>query len=123
MIFTLKQFKKLKKKRISLVKTKWLFASPQKKCECVKVLKMSPKKPNSAKRSVGVFKVSKKKKEIRLYIPGIGHSITMYTTGLFRGGKTQDLPSIRYKVIRGALNVSGVSGRTKARSKYGVKRK
>ena len=58
-----------------------------------------------------------------MYIPGIKHTISQHTTLLYRGGKTQDLPRLRYKVIRGALNVGGVVGRTKARSKYGVKRK
>lgn len=118
-------YHRIKTYRVNFVakaRTKWLFCSPQKRCECVRVLKASPKKPNSAKRAVGISKVSKRRKEIFIFIPGIGHTITTFTSGLFRGGKTQDLPRMYYKVIRGGLNISGVLNRTKARSKYGVRR-
>ena len=99
-----------------------MFKSPQKRGDCIKTLKLSPKKPNSAERAAAHIWVRGNKKKIYVYIPGIKHTISQHTTLLYRGGKTQDLPRLRYKVIRGALNVGGVVGRTKARSKYGVKR-
>lgn len=84
---------------------------------------MSPKKPNSAERSAAHILIRGKPKKLYVFIPGVKHSISQHTSILYRGGKTQDLPRMRYKVIRGALSVSGVIGRTKGRSKYGVKRK
>jgi len=104
------------------IKTPKLFGCPQKRGETLKILKQNPKKPNSADRAVAFVKVFKKKKTVFAYIPGISHNISTHTSLLYRGGLTQDLPRMRYKVVRGALNVSGVVGRTKARSKYGSRR-
>lgn len=113
-----------KKRRIGYVKLKnrWLFGCPQRRGECIRALKQSPKKPNSAERSVAYVRVPQYRKKLFVYIPGIKHSITTHTTLLYRGGKTQDLPRMQYKVIRGAIHATPVAGRTKARSKYGVKR-
>jgi small subunit ribosomal protein S12 len=105
--------RKIKKKR-----TKALKGSPQKKGDCLRVFKMSPKKPNSAKRSVARVLLSNKKKT-SVYIPGIGHNIQKHSTILVRGGRAQDLPGVNFRAIRGKFDLERVFGRKKSRSKYG----
>jgi small subunit ribosomal protein S12 len=83
---------------------------------------MTPRKPNSATRSVVRIKIIKTKVLLTAYIPGIGHKLTKYSTILFRGGRTQDLPGLKYKVIRGKHDLAPVIGRRTSRSKYGIKR-
>jgi small subunit ribosomal protein S12 len=108
--------RKIKKKR-----TKALKGSPQKKGDCLRVFKMSPKKPNSAKRSVARVLLSNKKKT-SVFIPGIGHNIQKHSTILVRGGRAQDLPGVNFRAIRGKFDLEKVSGRKKSRSKYGGER-
>jgi small subunit ribosomal protein S12 len=108
--------RKIKKKR-----TKALKGSPQKKGDCLRVFKMSPKKPNSAKRSVARVLLSNKKKTT-VYIPGIGHNIQKHSTVLVRGGRAQDLPGVNFRAIRGKFDLERVFGRKKSRSKYGGER-
>ncbi|GFZ49019.1 37S ribosomal protein S12, mitochondrial [Saitozyma sp. JCM 24511] len=93
----------------------------QKKAVISKVYTTKPKKPNSAVRKVCRVKLTTGKTTIA-YIPGEGHNLQEHSVVLVRGGRTKDLPGVRYKVIRGALDFSGVAGRTRARSKYGAKK-
>lgn len=102
-------------------KNKALLKNPQKKGICQKIYIMTPKKPNSASRKVAKIKLSTNKTVIG-YITGEKHSLQEYNFVLLRGGKTQDLPGVNYKIIRGALEMSGVVGRSNSRSKYGVKK-
>ncbi|EIM23489.1 ribosomal protein S12 [Wallemia mellicola CBS 633.66] len=95
--------------------------NPQKKGVCTKVYTTKPKKPNSAIRKVARVKLSNGR-VVRAYIPGEGHNLQEHSVVLLRGGRTQDLPGVRYKIIRGALDFSGVVGRSSARSKYGSKK-
>jgi small subunit ribosomal protein S12 len=107
------RIRKIKKKR-----TKALKGSPQKKGDCLRVFKMSPKKPNSAKRSVARVLLSNKKRTA-VYIPGIGHNLQKHSTVLIRGGRAQDLPGVNFRAIRGKFDLERVFGRKKSRSKYG----
>lgn len=95
-----------------------LNGSPQKKGVILKILTMKPKKPNSAIRKVA--KVNIKGVIITAYIPGEHHQLTVHSQVLIRGGRTQDLPGVNYKIIRGALDTSPVIRKT-SRSKYGCK--
>ena len=98
-----------------------LGASPQKRGVCTRVYTTTPKKPNSALRKVARVRLTNNM-EVTAYIPGIGHNLQEHSVVLIRGGRVKDLPGVRYKVIRAALDASGVSGRRQARSKYGAKK-
>ena len=98
-----------------------LRGNPQIKGTCVKVFTITPRKPNSAVRKVAKVQLSNKT-FITAYIRGEGHSLQEHSTVLIHGGKTKDLPGLRFKIIRGVLDCSGVVNRKKARSKYGAKR-
>ncbi|GAA5822138.1 hypothetical protein JCM11251_004869 [Rhodosporidiobolus azoricus] len=102
-------------------KTPALEGSYQKKGVCSKVYTVKPKKPNSAVRKVAKVKLSTGR-AIIAYIPGEGHNLQEHSVVLVRGGRTQDLPGAKYKIVRGALDLSGVAGRAVSRSKYGVKK-
>ncbi|ORY21459.1 ribosomal protein S12/S23-domain-containing protein [Naematelia encephala] len=93
----------------------------QKKGVCAKVMTKKPKKPNSANRKVCRVKLSTGNM-ITAYIPGEGHNLQEHSVVLIRGGRLKDLPGVRYKVVRGAQDLSGVAGRVTARSKYGAKK-
>ena len=95
--------------------------SPQKRGVCTVVKTMTPKKPHSALRKIARVRLSNKQ-EITAYIPGIGHELAEHSIVLIRGGRVKDLPGVKYHVIRGKSDATGVSGRKKARSKYGTKR-
>ena len=95
--------------------------SPQKRGVCTRVGTMTPKKPNSALRKYARVRLSNSI-EINAYIPGIGHNLQEHSVVLVRGGRVKDLPGVRYHVVRGALDTSGVDGRRKSRSKYGAKK-
>ena len=82
---------------------------------------MTPKKPNSALRKIARVRLSNGI-EVTAYIPGIGHNLQEHAVVLVRGGRVKDLPGVRYKIIRGALDAAGVEGRRQSRSKYGAKR-
>lgn len=98
-----------------------LMACPQRRGVCVRVYTTTPKKPNSALRKVARVKLTSKV-EVTAYIPGVGHNLQEHSIVLVRGGRVKDLPGVRYHVIRGALDASGVEGRKQGRSIYGAKR-
>ena len=95
--------------------------SPQKRGVCTQVKTMTPKKPNSALRNIARVRLTNGM-EVTAYIPGEGHNLQEHSVVLIRGGRVKDLPGVRYHIIRGALDSSGVKNRQKARSKYGAKR-
>ena len=97
------------------------FNSPQKRGVCTRVSTMTPKKPNSALRKYARVRLSNGT-EVTAYIPGIGHSLQEHSVVLIRGGRVKDLPGVRYHIIRGTLDTTGVAKRKQARSKYGAKR-
>jgi small subunit ribosomal protein S12 len=101
-------------------KTPALKGSPQKRGVCTRVYTTTPKKPNSALRKVARVRLVNGT-EVTSYIPGVGHNLQEHSAVLVRGGRVRDLPGVRYKVIRAALDASGVADRRKARSKYGAK--
>ncbi|MFG0319342.1 MAG: 30S ribosomal protein S12 [Planctomycetota bacterium JB042] len=98
-----------------------LDTCPQRRGVCLQVKIMTPKKPNSALRKIARVKLSNGK-EITAYIPGEKHNLQEHSIVLVRGGRVRDLPGVRYHVIRGTLDASGVDGRRQGRSKYGTKR-
>src|SRR5262245_66691022 len=94
---------------------------PQKRGVCTRVYTTTPKKPNSALRKVARVRLTNAM-EVTSYIPGEGHNLQEHSVVLIRGGRVRDLPGIRYKVIRAALDAAGVSDRKQGRSKYGAKK-
>jgi len=99
-----------------------LRGCPQKRGVCTRVYTSTPKKPNSALRKVARVRLTNGI-EVTCYIPGEGHNLQEHSIVLIRGGRVKDLPGVRYHIIRGALDTSGVDGRTQSRSKYGTKKK
>jgi small subunit ribosomal protein S12 len=97
-----------------------LQRSPQKRGVCTRVYTTTPKKPNSALRKVARVRLTSGM-EITAYIPGEGHNLQEHSIVLVRGGRVRDLPGVRYKIIRGALDAAGVKNRKQARSRYGAK--
>jgi len=95
--------------------------SPQKLGVCVQVRTVTPKKPNSALRKVARVRLTNGM-EVTAYIPGEGHTLQEHSVVLIRGGRVKDLPGVRYHIIRGSLDATGVDGRKRGRSKYGTKR-
>lgn len=95
--------------------------SPFKRAVVLSVRTMTPRKPNSALRKVARVRLSNKQ-EVTAYIPGEGHELAEHSIVLVRGGRVKDLPGVRYKVVRGKLDTTGVTGRKSARSRYGAKR-
>ncbi|MCH8241939.1 MAG: 30S ribosomal protein S12 [Planctomycetes bacterium] len=120
--------RKPRKKPRSKSKTPLLEGCPQKRGVCLNVKTVTPKKPNSALRKVARVRLSNGK-EVTAYIPGIDHNLQEHSIVLIRGGRVRDLPGVRYHIIRGTLDSSGVEGdkegrpRNRSRSKYGVKRR
>lgn len=108
--------KRLEKKS----KTPALAGSPQKRGVCTRVYTTTPKKPNSALRKVAKVKLTSGF-EVISYIQGEGHNLQEHSIVLVRGGRVKDLPGVRYHIVRGALDTSGVEGRKNGRSKYGTK--
>ena len=98
-----------------------LNSCPQRRGVCTRVYTTTPKKPNSALRKVARVKLTSKM-EVTAYIPGVGHNLQEHSIVLVRGGRIKDLPGVRYHIIRGALDASGVENRKQGRSLYGVKR-
>lgn len=97
------------------------YASPFKRGICTKVFTVTPKKPNSALRKVARVKLSNGK-EVTAYIGGEGHNLQEHSMVLVRGGRVKDLPGVRYHIVRGHLDTTGVAGRKNSRSKYGAKK-
>ena len=98
-----------------------LKASPQRRGVCVQVRTMTPKKPNSALRKIARVRLTNGI-EVTAYIPGEGHQLQEHSVVLVRGGRVKDLPGVRYHIVRGSLDTTGVANRKQARSKYGAKR-
>jgi small subunit ribosomal protein S12 len=98
-----------------------LDSCPQKRGVCTRVYTTTPKKPNSALRKVARVRLTNNI-EVTAYIPGEGHNLQEHSIVLIRGGRIKDLPGVRYHIIRGTLDTSGVEDRKKGRSKYGAKR-
>ena len=107
--------------KASKTKTPALRGAPQKRGVCTRVYTTTPKKPNSALRKVARVRLTNQM-EVTSYIPGEGHNLQEHSVVLIRGGRVKDLPGIRYKIIRAALDTAGVSNRRQARSKYGAKK-
>jgi small subunit ribosomal protein S12 len=104
----------------SLAKSESEYNSPQKRGVCTRVTTMTPKKPNSALRKYARVRLSNGT-EVTAYIPGEGHTLQEHSVVLIRGGRVKDLPGVRYHIIRGTLDATGVQNRKQARSKYGTK--
>jgi small subunit ribosomal protein S12 len=102
-------------------KTPALQGSPQKRGVCVRVYTTTPKKPNSALRKVARVRLTNGI-EVTSYIPGVGHNLQEHSVVLIRGGRVKDLPGVRYHIIRGTMDTSGVDDRRRGRSKYGAKK-
>ena len=105
----------------SKTKTPALKVAPQRRGVCTRVFTTTPKKPNSALRKVARVRLTSGI-EVSAYIPGVGHNLQEHSIVLVRGGRVKDLPGVRYKIIRGTLDTSGVRDRKQARSRYGAKR-
>ena len=109
--------KRLKKKK----KTRALQGNPLRRGVCIRVYTSTPKKPNSALRKVARVRLTNGA-EITAYIPGVGHNLQEHSIVLVRGGRVRDLPGVRYKIVRGALDAAGVEDRRSSRSRYGAKK-
>jgi small subunit ribosomal protein S12 len=109
--------KSLKKKD----KAPALDSCPQKRGVCVRVYTTTPKKPNSALRKVARVRLTNGM-EVTSYIPGVGHNLQEHSVVVIRGGRVKDLPGVRYHMVRGVLDASGVADRKQSRSKYGTKK-
>ena len=94
---------------------------PYKRGVCLKVSTTTPKKPNSALRKIARVRLTNGM-EVTAYIPGIGHNLQEHSIVMIRGGRVKDLPGVRYHIVRGVLDASGVADRKRSRSKYGAKR-
>ncbi|WP_339048608.1 30S ribosomal protein S12 [Candidatus Mesenet endosymbiont of Phosphuga atrata] len=118
----------IRKGRSSFCRTNRVLAlcgSPQRRGVCVKVYTTTPRKPNSALRKVAKVRVKRSSGEyyeVLAYIPGEGHNLQEHSVVLMCGGGVRDLPGVRYRIIRGALDLAGVQNRKKSRSRYGVKK-
>jgi small subunit ribosomal protein S12 len=109
-------------KKISLNKSPKLQKNPQKKAVCLRVLTISPKKPNSANRRIVKAIITHTKSKIMAKIPGEGHNLQQHSTILIRGAKVRDLIGVNYSVIRGKYDLAGVTNRKTARSRFGIKK-
>ena len=107
--------------KVSKNKTPALKGSPQRRGVCTRVYTTTPKKPNSALRKVARVRLTNGI-EVTAYIPGEGHNLQEHSVVIIRGGRVKDLPGVRYHIVRGTLDTSGVADRRKSRSKYGAKR-
>ncbi|MFC2267530.1 MAG: 30S ribosomal protein S12 [Peptidiphaga sp.] len=107
--------------KVGKSKTPALKGSPQRRGVCTRVFTPTPKKPNSALRKVARVRLSSGI-EVTAYIPGEGHNLQEHSIVLVRGGRVRDLPGVRYRIVRGALDTQGVKNRQQARSRYGAKK-
>lgn len=111
-----------RKEIVKKTKAPALKNCPQKRGVCTRVYTTTPKKPNSALRKVARVRLVNGF-EVTAYIPGEGHNLQEHSIVMIRGGRVKDLPGVRYHIVRGTYDTSGVDGRERGRSKYGVKRK
>lgn len=114
-------YRKRRKNRKRINRTPALDKCPQKKGFIIKLVLRTPKKPNSALRKIVKMKLFSNDRVVTGYIPGEGHNLQRYSTVLIRGGRVKDLPGVKYHLIRGKLDFSGLKGRKTSRSKYGTK--
>ena len=112
--------RKGRKRQLSKTKSPALQGNPQKRGVCTVVRTMTPKKPNSALRKIARVRLTNGI-EVTAYIPGEGHGLQEHSVVLVRGGRVKDLPGVRYHIVRGKLDASGVEDRKQSRSKYGTK--
>ena len=113
--------RKGRKRVVEKTKAPAMGKCPQKRGVCTRVYTSTPKKPNSALRKVARVRLTNQI-EVTAYIPGEGHNLQEHSIVLIRGGRVKDLPGVRYHIIRGTMDTSGVSERRQSRSKYGAKR-
>ena len=113
--------RKGRKRVLKKTATPALASNPQKRGVCTRVYTTTPKKPNSALRKVARVRLTNGR-EVNAYIPGEGHNLQEHSIVLIEGGRVKDLPGVRYHVVRGTLDTSGVSDRTTSRSRYGTKK-
>ena len=113
--------RKGRKNKATKRNTPALQACPQRRGVCVRVYTSTPKKPNSALRKIARVRLSNGI-EVTAYIPGEGHTLQEHSVVLIRGGRVKDLPGVRYHIVRGALDATGVDGRKQSRSKYGTRK-
>lgn len=113
--------RKGRKKKFTKSDVPAMEANPQKRGVCTRVYATTPKKPNSALRKVARVRLTNGH-EVTAYIPGEGHNLQEHSVVMIRGGRVKDLPGVRYHIIRGTLDTSGVSDRRQGRSKYGAKK-
>lgn len=113
--------RKGRSKKVKVSKSAALNSCPQRRGVCVRVYTTTPKKPNSAMRKVARVRLTNGN-EVNAYIGGEGHNLQEHSIVLVRGGRVKDLPGVKYHIVRGALDTSGVANRTVSRSKYGTKK-
>ncbi len=113
--------RKPRKPKVKKAKMPALQRCPQRRGVCTRVYTTTPKKPNSALRKVVRVRLTNGM-EVTAYIPGEGHNLQEHSVVLIRGGRVKDLPGVRYHIVRGSLDTTGVSGRKQSRSKYGEKK-
>ena len=113
--------RKGRKRLVKKTATPALKGNPQKRGVCTRVYTTTPKKPNSALRKVARVRLTNGM-EVTAYIPGEGHNLQEHSIVLIEGGRVKDLPGVRYHIVRGTLDTSGVSDRTTSRSRYGTKK-
>jgi len=113
--------RKGRKASVDKSKAPALKGNPMRRGVCTRVYTTTPKKPNSALRKVARVRLTNGQ-EVTAYIPGIGHNLQEHSIVLVRGGRVRDLPGVRYKVVRGALDAASVSDRKQSRSRYGAKK-
>ena len=113
--------RKGRKRVLEKTKTPALGSCPQKRGVCTRVYTSTPKKPNSALRKVARVRLTNQI-EVTAYIPGEGHNLQEHSIVMIRGGRVKDLPGVRYHIIRGTMDASGVGDRKRSRSKYGTKK-
>jgi small subunit ribosomal protein S12 len=111
--------RKGRKKATKKSDTPALKGSPLKRGVCTRVWTITPKKPNSALRKVARVRLTNNM-EVTAYIPGIGHNLQEHSIVMLRGGRVKDLPGVRYHIVRGVMDATGVEGRAQGRSKYGA---
>ncbi|MBU4193697.1 MAG: 30S ribosomal protein S12 [Actinobacteria bacterium] len=113
--------RKGRKRKVQKTAAPALQNCPQKRGVCTQVKTSTPKKPNSALRKICRVRLTNGI-EVTAYVPGIGHNLQEHSIVLIRGGRVKDLPGVRYKIVRGALDTAGVEDRAQSRSKYGTKK-
>ncbi|RKX28422.1 MAG: 30S ribosomal protein S12 [Candidatus Zixiibacteriota bacterium] len=113
--------RKGRKRILGKTKTPAMGSCPQKRGVCTRVYTSTPKKPNSALRKVARVRLTNQI-EVTAYIPGEGHNLQEHSIVMIRGGRVKDLPGVRYHIIRGTMDTSGVADRRNSRSKYGTKK-